>query len=82
MNIYLVPQSVNSDYDTYDSAVVVAEDEQKAKMTHPGGHEDWDGKAPRSYGDWCDASDVFVELVGTAEDGAESGVVCASFNAG
>jgi len=80
MNIYLISQGVNDDYDTYDSAVVVAENEQKAKMTRPDGRKDWDGKA-RPYDDWCDASDVSVELVGVAKN-KENGVICASYNAG
>jgi hypothetical protein len=35
MNIYLISQDKNSDYDTYDSAVVAAESEQDAREIHP-----------------------------------------------
>ena len=35
MNIYLIWQNENRGYDTYDSAVVVAEDEESAKLIHP-----------------------------------------------
>ena len=35
MNIYLISQEKNSGYDTYDSAVVCAENEEAAKLTCP-----------------------------------------------
>ena len=81
MNIYLISQSVNNDYDTYDSAVVIAEDSEKARFIHPNGSKDWNGKKGK-FDAWCDASDVTVELIGISEDSEEKWVVCASFNAG
>ena len=91
MNIYLLSQSVNNDYDTWDSCVVIAKDEEEARMTHPyyrffnddpnDEYNNWDG-IDRSYGGWCDAKYVSVELIGTAADGMERQVVCSSFNAG
>ena len=81
MNLYLITQSVNNDYDTYDSAVVAAESEEKAKTIHPAGYKDWDGKAA-DYGSWCGIEHVEVELIGVATGSIESGVMCASFNAG
>ena len=35
MNLYKVSQNVNCGYDTYDSMVVAAEDEESAKRIHP-----------------------------------------------
>ena len=35
MNLYLISQDHNDDYDTYDSAVVAAENEDAARETHP-----------------------------------------------
>jgi len=35
MKLYLISQNVNNDYDTFDSAVVCAENEEKAKRVHP-----------------------------------------------
>lgn len=35
MNIYKLSQNVNHDYDTYDSCVVCAENEESAKRIHP-----------------------------------------------
>ena len=37
MNLYYVWQDENNDYDTYDSFVVCAENEEEAKNTHPDG---------------------------------------------
>ena len=35
LNLYLITQDTNYDYDTYDAAVVVAESEVEAKTMHP-----------------------------------------------
>jgi hypothetical protein len=80
MNIYKVSQNVNEDYDTYDSFVVIAEDEDSARATHPAGYE-WDGTEKDCYSTWCDAKEAKVELIGATEK-AKHEVVLASFNAG
>ena len=76
MNLYLISQDTNNDYDTYDSAVVAAESEDIAQTIHPG------NKAWAAMPDWTDAENVSVELIGIAKEGTEQGVICASFNAG
>jgi hypothetical protein len=35
LNLYLISQTVNDDYDTFDSAVVAARDEEDARSIHP-----------------------------------------------
>ncbi len=75
MKIWLISQNIMNDYDTYDSAVVFANDEMEAVSIHPNGNNDWDGT-------WVNSSDVKVELIGTAKSGSKKGVICASFNAG
>ena len=35
MNIYLLSQDINDDYDTFDAVVVAAENVDKARETHP-----------------------------------------------
>jgi len=35
MNLYLLTQTVNNNYDTFDSAVVAAETEKEALRIHP-----------------------------------------------
>lgn len=91
MNIYLLSQSANTDYDTWDSCVVIAKDEEEARMTHPyyryfnddpnDEYNNWNG-INKNYDGWCNAKYVSVELIGTAADGMERQVVCSSFNAG
>ena len=39
MNIYLLEQNLVDGYDTYDSAVVIAESEEKARDIHPAYHD-------------------------------------------
>lgn len=73
----LVNETVNG-YDTFDSAVVFAENEDEARMVHPG-RNNWDGRV--TY-EWCDAKDVIVEYIGRTERIVPDKVICASFNAG
>lgn len=93
MNIYLISQSENNDYDTYDSAVVVAESEEEARDTHPsdGGMSYSMAEAYGSdsqkwsydFSTWAShPKNVEVQLIGKASPDMEKGVVCASFNAG
>jgi hypothetical protein len=98
MNIYKVTRNEPIDYDTFDSFVVVAPDQAAARRTHPATSADltWDdcyGNAPGQWYDfegrpermdngWTDDIEpLTVTLIGRA-DGAEPGVVVASFNAG
>lgn len=81
MNLYRISQDVNDDYDTYDSAVVVAETEDDARLIHPS-ERSWDGKSER-WSSWSNAEDVAVQHIGIANSWLESGtVICSSFNAG
>ena len=98
MKIYLISQTVNTGYDTYDSAVVIAEDEEEAKRICPekyykcGKDDHWffqysdggekDEGLCPNWFDWCAVKDVKVEYIGEAKNGSKKGVVCASFNAG
>ena len=94
MNIYLVEQDVNIGYDTYDSFVVVAENEEIAKHTSPSGlyvwkNEVWnfyysDGTCkPSSHFGWCLPSGMKVTLIGEADKKyTETTILLTSFNAG
>ena len=97
MNIYLLEQNVNNGYDTYDSCVVVAENEEAARNIHPSefvthvSEGKWmgtytnGGEYVQDGYDWVQYSEidrVNVTLIGTAIEGKEPGVICASFNAG
>lgn len=81
MNIYRIWQTDNNNYDTYDSAVVIAETEEEARNTHPDGNT---YKHACSFrGCWVDPSAVKVDLIGkVTNDEYGPGVVCCSFNAG
>ena len=84
MKLYLISQDENQNYDTYDSAVVAAENEKMAAYMNPTSgkpmkKEDWEYK----YSSWAhDLKDVKVKYLGEATVGIEAGVICASFNAG
>ena len=80
MNIYEIKQSSNTDYDTYDSAVVIAPSAYIAKRIHPGG-----GKLRKSLGhdSWVsDPTQVKATLIGKAKEGLTEGVILGSYNAG
>ena len=71
-------------YDEYDSAVVVAESEESARMVHPSSYAGkWDGRQEAS-GSWVDADEVLVEYLGLCDnsDYDFGDVITASFNAG
>lgn len=86
MKLWLIKQDVNSDYDTYDSAVVAAETGDEARNTHPDGTLDYmslgrDGR--KSALRACAEPDVvMVAQIGDAVPGTMRGSICASFNAG
>ena len=96
MNVYLISTRHNG-YDTYDSAVVLAESEEEARNTHPNGRYQWKGghlgswadeNSYRGYDDtWVPPEEVKVELIARDVDAEflkpkNNKVVCASFNAG
>lgn len=94
MNIYLLTQNANDDYDTYDSCVVVAKTAKKAKEIYPSSQFDtpdlFQNKDTDPFNRWKDSStwannpnQVTATLVGKALDSQkENTIICASFNAG
>lgn len=78
MKLWLISQSVQRGYDTYDSAVVTAETAEQAQATLPSEYATWDG------GEWARKPEqVMAEELGEAKSGTRPGkVICASFNAG
>lgn len=79
MNIYKLTQEVITGYNTYDSAIVVASSEEKAKRIHPSGFSD-------SYSSsWPNCEHVTATLIGklnSKADYEEGDIICSSFNAG
>lgn len=96
MNIYLIFQNVNTGYDTYDSAVVVAEDQEQARRINPGQFHVWsneqdswmfeysDGRPAKKNEDstWTRPENVKVQYLGEAANKIKGRIICASFNAG
>lgn len=84
MNLYLISQTENTGYDTYNAAVVAAPDEVAARRIHPSKYyQDWLEKGWGRYDSWAtDPANVEVKFLGEAEPDIKQGVVLASFNAG
>lgn len=84
MKLFLISQDQNTDYDTYDSAVVAAPNEETARNMNPTSGEamtdkDWN----YSWSGWCgDPADIVVTYLGEAAEGTKQGGILASFNAG
>ena len=79
MNLYLVSQDINQEYDTYDSVVVAAPDEEAARCVFP-----FNQVAGKYGGDWVHETEkhhLEVTLIGYSVKGIDD-VVLASFNAG
>ena len=82
MNIYKIKQNANKDYDTYDSAVVIAESAQEAQQMQP--EQDEPGFSPDSREfKWAVPEDVIVTYIGIADPAfTKPCVIVSSFNAG
>lgn len=91
-NIYLLKQTVNNGYDTYDSAVVCANSKDEARLIHPGGNDDigvnnngefYSKRYKYASDDWVPIVNVTVIYIGIAGEEVITGqVICSSFNAG
>ena len=95
LNLYLIRQTVNNGFDTFDSAVVAARDEEDARSINPAGI--WSGDnnpvlltptreeivdvKDEPYA-WTTREHVKVKLIGIASPNVKRGVICASYNAG
>lgn len=85
MYLWKISQDVNTDWDTYESAVVAAQTEDEARNIHPDPHGDFtlcEEVHPRPCGSWCARQDVKVEMIGRALKGINAGIIVASFKAG
>ena len=99
MKIYKIsrlPEQFPS-YDTYDSAIVYAENEEKAKCIHPSKfvthfkEDGWYGTSVTGkeykeglddWIEWKDRESLVVEYLGRARSEAKEGVILGSYNAG
>ena len=88
--LWRISQTVNNNYDTYDSAVVVAATEEQARKIHPGGEDNEPmhnpGRGQWSHnGVWAvNWEQVYAEKLAPIDhiDYRAGAIVVASFNAG
>jgi hypothetical protein len=83
MKLWLISQTKNQGYDSFDSAIVVAESEDAARNIHP--LENGSFENPIHIDMWVSSHDldhVSVRYIGEAIPGTKAGVILASFNAG
>lgn len=88
MKLYKISQNTNHRCDTYESAIVCAENEEEARTTYPyemvteeekEWFEKWREGKLTYCSDWCLVKEVIVEYVGEAREGMKKGVIIASF---
>jgi len=90
MNVYKISQKYNWEWDVYISAIVIAKDEESARLIHPGDAV-WDGNKweytdpeEYSYSDpndtWCRADKVKVELICTTTDDIVQTVISTNYH--
>ena len=82
MKLWKISQSINNGYDTFDSAIVVAPDEETAQNTHPSGNNAHFETRNDTWVSSHQIDHVTVEYIGEAKQGTQEGVILASFNAG
>ena len=81
--IYKLSQTINRNYDSYDSCIVCAKNKRQAKTFAPDGrHIDW--HRPKYFRTtWVsDVNDITCEYIGKAHKDIKLGVIVASFNTG
>ena len=79
MNLYLISQTQNENYDTFDALIVCAENEEDARNITP----DADNYFSSKHSNWCDSPDeVTVEYLGIASSKITKEIILGSFNAG
>lgn len=77
MKLYLLTQTDNNTWDSFDSCIVCAKDVDDAKSITSTGNV----FKENSISTWAQAVDsIICKEVGTANDNQERGVVIASFN--
>ncbi len=83
LNIYLLTQNDNNDYDTYDSIIVCAKNPIDAKSIDPYGEEYKNYKESNFMTSWAKyKSAIKCKKIGVADNKIKRGVVLASYNAG
>ena len=81
--LFLLKQTTNDEWDTYDSAIVCADTAEVARFIHPAKYAsgDW-WNNPEDCDTWVLPGAVAVTFVGYASPAIPAGVVLSSFRAG
>lgn len=83
LKLFLISQNETSRWDTYNSAVVVAETEEEAKLIHPSGKEDYPPSP--AHMDWASSPDnvtvVYLGILSPNSVYVKGEVICSDFNA-
>lgn len=80
MNLYLISQKENNDYDTYDAMIVCADNEEEARNITP---EDDNSFPSLMWSSWCSSPEqVSVEYLGIADEKITREIILSSYNAG
>ena len=75
MNLYLLSQNSNDDFDSYNFCVVCAKDEEDAKTISP---DNGVFEENKNYGLWVKTKDlIFCEKIGKASIHLKRGVIVA-----
>ena len=85
MKLFLVSQNHNNNYDTFDSFVCAAKNENQAKNISPyGKYINWEKINEFDSSSWVDKKDkINVKYIGEASpEYTKRQIICASFNAG
>lgn len=76
LKLYILTQTINLGYDTYDSMIVCAETPKEAKDITIKKHY------RESFSDWATFDDIKCEFIGVAGKEIKKGIILESFNAG
>jgi len=73
MKLWLISQTKNNDYDTFDALVVASPSASAARRIHP---------CPTCSRTWVTQKHVMVKYIGTASPDTKEGIILSSFRAG
>lgn len=80
MKLYLLGQTDNRQYDTYDYCLVCAANEADARTIDPNGNEFKENPENEGYNDWAKTKHgITCEEIGEANSNQPRGVIIASY---
>lgn len=85
MNLYLITQKTDREFDYYAGAVVVAETEEEARLMHPGIYprDEWlkwaGSELSWMLDSWTTPDKVIVRCLGVSDSSVKAGVVLSDY---